>query len=167
MVSTALVESYRDKAGRPRQRLLANLHGEPDTLHALAKLAARRDALRKEKESLAARKVEANRFYEIVTQETLAGRQFSAEKRKEIDRLMRGRERLMKRLDKIDAHLAKIQKDGVVIKKHCSAKPDQILAAVKKFRKKLHDAEMLMLGVEFSRSKMLKEYKAKLRRLSS
>jgi hypothetical protein len=37
-VSTALVESYRDEKGRPRQRLLANLHGEPDTTRALAKL---------------------------------------------------------------------------------------------------------------------------------
>jgi hypothetical protein len=36
-VSTALVESYRDDQGRPRQRLIANLHGEPDPLRALAK----------------------------------------------------------------------------------------------------------------------------------
>ena len=35
-VSTTLVESYRDETGRPRQRVLANLHGEPDTLRALA-----------------------------------------------------------------------------------------------------------------------------------
>jgi hypothetical protein len=40
-VSTALVESYRDAQGRPRQRLLANLHGEPDTLRALARLTVR------------------------------------------------------------------------------------------------------------------------------
>jgi hypothetical protein len=50
-VSTALVESYRDEKGRPRQRLLANLHGEPDTVSALAKLEFKRDALRNERAS--------------------------------------------------------------------------------------------------------------------
>ena len=29
-VSTALVESYRDGQGEPRQRVLVNLHGEPE-----------------------------------------------------------------------------------------------------------------------------------------
>jgi hypothetical protein len=33
-----LVEAYRDAQGRPRQRRLANLHGEPDGLQALARL---------------------------------------------------------------------------------------------------------------------------------
>jgi hypothetical protein len=61
--STALVESYRDGEGRPRQRLLANLHGEPDTLRALAKLAAQRDFLRKEKEASATDVMHANHFY--------------------------------------------------------------------------------------------------------
>ena len=41
-VSTALVESYRDGQGEPRQRVLVNLHGEPDTLRALARLTVRR-----------------------------------------------------------------------------------------------------------------------------
>jgi hypothetical protein len=45
-VSTALVESYRDENGRPRNRLLANLHGEPDTISALAKL----EVMRKHKD---------------------------------------------------------------------------------------------------------------------
>ena len=42
-VSTTLVEAYRDKNDRPRQRILANLHGEPDTLGALAKLTLKRE----------------------------------------------------------------------------------------------------------------------------
>ena len=50
--TTALFEAYRDEEGRPRQRLLANLHGESDTLNALAKLAARRKALRTELDAL-------------------------------------------------------------------------------------------------------------------
>src|SRR5262249_40036481 len=43
----ALVEAYRDGRWPPRQRLLANLHGEPDTLRALARLIFQRAALRK------------------------------------------------------------------------------------------------------------------------
>jgi len=41
-ISTSLVEAYRDAQGRPRQRIIANLHGEPDVTSALAKLAAQR-----------------------------------------------------------------------------------------------------------------------------
>jgi hypothetical protein len=52
-VSTALVESYRDDKGRPRQRLLANLHGEPDIVSALAKLEFRWDNLSKQKDEWA------------------------------------------------------------------------------------------------------------------
>ena len=44
-LSTALVEAYRDAQGRPRQRLIANLHGEPTPLRALAKLIVLRDTL--------------------------------------------------------------------------------------------------------------------------
>ena len=78
LISTALVEAYRNERGQPRQRLLANLHGEPDLLSALAKLAARRDDLRKEQDALAADAVAANQFYEIVTLNTLHGKQYSS-----------------------------------------------------------------------------------------
>ena len=47
---TALVESYRDEQGRPRRRLLTNLHGEPSLLKALAKLTNRRDLWRKNRD---------------------------------------------------------------------------------------------------------------------
>jgi hypothetical protein len=40
-----LIEAYRDKSGRPRQRILANLYGEQDTLRALAKLTIKHDVL--------------------------------------------------------------------------------------------------------------------------
>ena len=52
-VSTTLVEGYRDDGGRPRQRVLANLHGAETTLEALARLAAQRQELRKERAELA------------------------------------------------------------------------------------------------------------------
>jgi len=62
-VSTMLVEAYRDKNGHPRQRILANMHGEPDTLRALAKLAAMREALRQERDWLAQQAADASDWY--------------------------------------------------------------------------------------------------------
>jgi hypothetical protein len=164
--STALVESYRDGEGRPRQRLLANLHGEPDPLRALAKLAAQRDLLRKEKETMAIDQIQANQFYEIVTQKTLHGHRYSAPERKEIDGLMRARERLLKRLAKVEADLATIAKDGAIIKKHCTATPDEIQAAIKAYKQELSEAEAMVLGLEFALKEQMRPAKAKLRRLS-
>jgi hypothetical protein len=163
-ISTALVEAYRDANGRPRQRILANLHGEPDVVSALARLAARRDALRKEQEKLTADRIDADRFYEVVTTKTLAGHQYSATERKEIDRLMRLRDRLLQRLPQIEAELATIQQEGVIIKQHCTASPDKVQAAIRAYQKKAHDAEALMLGTEFSMKQHMRHAKAELRR---
>ena len=165
--STALVESYRDATGRPRQRLLANLHGEPDTLHALAKLAALRDMLRKEKETLAADAVHANTFYETVTQETLHGHRYSASERKEIDGLLRKREKLLRRIAKIERTLAAIEKDGAIIKQHCTAAPDEVQTAIQTFKRKHQDAECLILGMEFAHKQQTREAKAAFRRMST
>jgi hypothetical protein len=165
--TTALIEAYRDERGRPRQRLLANLHGEPDALSALAKLAVRRDDLRKERDTLTADAVDANKFYEIVTLNSLQGKQYSATERKEINTLLRQRERLMARIARVESDLATIQKDGAVIKKHCSATPDEVQAAIRAFKEKFHEAEMMSLGMEFGLREQLKEVKAKLRRLSA
>jgi hypothetical protein len=127
----------------------------------LAKLAARRDALRKEKDELTMDLSSANQFYEIVTANALQGKQYSPSERKEIDALMRQRVRLLARLAKIEIDLAAIQRDGVVIKKHCSATPNQIQAAIKAYKQKQDDAEASVLGMEFA----LHEAKATLRRL--
>jgi hypothetical protein len=165
-VSTALVEAYRDEQGCPRQRLLANLHGQPDTLKALAMLAGQREALRKERERLAADAVYADQFYEGITQNALQGRQYSDTERKEIDGWLRKRERLLKRLAKVDGALAAIARDGVVIKKHCTATSDEIQAAIRAYKEELQNAEALALGAGLSRIMMGREAKAKLRRLS-
>jgi hypothetical protein len=165
-ISTALVEAYRDKQGRPRQRVLANLRGEPEPLKALAKLAAQREALRKEGKVLVAEAEAANQFYEVVTQNALHGFQYSAEQRKEIDDLMRQRERLLKRLAKVEASLAAIEKDGIIIKKHCTASPDEIQAAIRAYKTELRDAEALVFGLELAANDELKRAKAALRRLS-
>jgi hypothetical protein len=135
-------------------------------LSALAKLAARREALRKEQKELTAEALEADEFYGIVTQATLAGHQYSETERKEIDRLMRLRERLMRRLSKVEADLAVIQKDGAVIREHCSATADGIQAAIQAYKQRHRDAEVLVLGMELVQREQLKKERAKLRRLS-
>jgi hypothetical protein len=147
--------------------VLANLHGEPDALSALAKLAARRDALRKEQQALAADAPHAEQFYEIVTTKTLHGHQYSAAERKEIDGLMKDRDRLLKRMAKVEAELAAIQKDGVVIKQHCNATPEDIQKAVRDYKQKVREAEALVLGLEVALGQQRKDAKARLRRLSS
>src|SRR6266511_1927746 len=57
-VSTTLVESYRDDQGRPRERVLANLHGESTTLDALAKLTVQIEELRTHRDELIAAKAD-------------------------------------------------------------------------------------------------------------
>ena len=121
----------------------------------------------RKRDTLTADAVDANKFYEAITLNTLQGRQYSAAERKEIDALMKQRDRLLARIAKVEADLATIQKDGLVIKKHCSATPDQIQTAIKAHKRKQNDAEALVRGMEYGLRESLKEAKAKLRRLRS
>src|SRR5262245_25762544 len=84
-ISTALVQSYRDEHGRPRRRILANMHGEPDTLRALAKLAVMRSRLSKE-------------WDELIAQHTEAYASYSPEEFRETARIRRKLNRLSRRL---------------------------------------------------------------------
>ncbi len=156
-VCTTLVESYRDASGRPRQRILANLHGEATTLEALAKLAALRERLREEKAGLDRDLKDADKFYSWFTTASLDGHKFSAEEKKDIDRLLPARERLIKRAKKVDVTLARIAKDGAAIKKHCDASPAEIQAAIRKYKKALRDSEALAAGTDFARKQVKKE----------
>jgi hypothetical protein len=161
-ISTTLIEAYRDADGRPRQRILASLHGEPDTLCALAKLAAQRAALREEKQALEQDAIAANQVYEVVTQKALQGHQYSAFERQEIDSLMAKRKRLLKRLAQVEAALVTIEKNGAVIKKHCRATAEEIQAAIRAYQERYQEAEALVLNMDLA----LKEAKASLRQLS-
>ncbi len=147
-VSTTLVEAYRDEAGRSRQRVLANLHGADTILEALARLAAQRQELRKERAELAPEVKYAEEFYEVVMTSTAAGHKYSRDERKKIDPLLRARKKLLKRLGKVEALLAQIERDGAIVKKHCGASPEQIQAAIKIFQKELDRARALVLGSE-------------------
>jgi hypothetical protein len=109
--------------------------------------------------------VGANEFYEIVTANTLQGRKYDAAERKEIDDLMAARKRLLKRMAQVETALTVIQRDGAIIKKHCSATPEEIQTAVRAYKEKLTDAEAMVLELELAGAQ-LKEAKAALRRMS-
>ena len=162
-ISTALVEAYRDDQGRPRQRVLANLYGEGSTLDALARLAAHRHGLRQERKQIQPDLKDAEQFHSGWVIAMGDGRSFSPQERRDIDQLLRERKCLLKRVKVIDNQLARIARDGAIIKKHCDASPDEIQTAIKAFQKKLEVAEMLMLGAEFD----LLRAKSRLRQLSA
>ncbi len=155
-VCTTLIESYRDTSGRPRQRILANLYGEATPLEALAKLAAHREQLREEKAGLDQDLKGADNFYRWFTTASLDGQKFSADEKKEIDRLLPERERLIGRAKKVDVTLARIAKDGAAIKKHCNSSSAEIQAAIRKYKKALRDDEMVALAVNFHQKEIKK-----------
>ena len=136
MVSTALVESYWQD-GKLRHRLIANLHGAENLVAALGRLAAEREAVRKERAELELSIPHAEEFYQVITTAVRNGHVWSPDERKEIDRLLRDRKRLLKRVTAIDKQLERIQREGAAIKKHCAATADEIRAETHKHAKKL------------------------------
>jgi formyltetrahydrofolate hydrolase len=147
MLSTALVEAYRDKQGRPRQRLLANLHGEPTELKALAKLIFMMDTLSAERDELAPQveDIMSRRHNERTPDERLV---------------------LTRYVQIVNKQVA-LQKDGVVINQHCTATPDELEAAVQAHAQEARNAASEVLGRSFMHHQELKQAKAKLRRLMS
>ena len=144
-LSTALVEAYRDN-GRPRQRLLANLHGEPTALKALAKLIFMMDTLSAEMDELAP--------------------QVDGIMSKENERTPDER-RVLKRYVQIADTLAALQKDADIIDRHCTVTPDELEAVVQAHAKEAGNAVSEVLGRSYMRHQELKQAKAKLRRLMS
>jgi CO/xanthine dehydrogenase FAD-binding subunit len=84
------------------------LHGEPDVLGAMAKLAARCSALREELEA----KDRPHADYEEVTTRTLQGHRYPSDERREIDQGLRLCKRLIQRMAEIDDQLKVIERDG-------------------------------------------------------
>jgi len=113
-LSTTLVESYRDKSGRPRQRVLANLHGEPDTLRALAKLAAKHDVLLGQREEEHAEPSNRGAGFVLVTERALTEHN--------------------RRLAQIDRQLTAIERDMAALDIHCRASDDEFQQAVQQYR---------------------------------
>ena len=73
----------------------------------------------------------------MITTAVRNGHVWSPDERKEIDRLLRDRKRLLKRMTAIDKQLERIQREGTAIKKHCTATADEIRAEAHKHAKKL------------------------------
>jgi hypothetical protein len=114
-VSTTLIEAYRDESGRPRQRVLANLHGEPDTLRALAKLALMHDALLEQREEERAESSNRGAGFVLVTERALTEHN--------------------RHMVQIDRQLAAIERDMAAINKHCTASDDEFEEAVQRYKK--------------------------------
>jgi len=136
VISTALVESYRQD-GKIRHRLIANLHGAESLVAAVGRLAAEREAVRKERAELESSIPHAEEFYQVITTAVRNGHVWSPDDRKEIDRLLRDRKRLLRRMTAIDKQLERIQREDAAIKKHCTASADEIRAEANKHAKKL------------------------------
>jgi hypothetical protein len=105
-VTTALVESYCDAQGRPRQRLLVSLHGEPVTLRALARLAVQRTSLLAERKGLTSGKAIDEWTGEVIDPRTAR--------------------RVIKF---IDTKLAALAREQVILEQHCTATSKQVQAA--------------------------------------
>jgi hypothetical protein len=145
-ISTTLVEAYRDDAGRPRQRILANLHGEPDLLSALGKLTAMRWTLLDQLE-------EPLEFFED-RREPTKGTGF-------VLHTARAVAKRNSRVAQINRHLDLIERDMAVIGKHCAASDKQIRAAAEAHKKRF----LAALGKRMALGGATREADAKLRRL--
>ncbi len=152
-VSTTLVESYRDAEGRPRQRVLANMHGEETTLAALAKIAAMRDRLRKEKADLDNDQTQFRPTYESWMQAIGTGCSLTKTEKRTCDKVVKIWKTMQKRPGEIKNRIAKLNREGAAIKKHCAASADEIQTAIRAHKKQIEKAEALMMFNEFSTAK--------------
>jgi hypothetical protein len=130
-VSTTLVESYRDESGRPRQRVLANLHGEPDLLRALAKLAVMHDVLSKQLEEEQAESSKEGAGFVLVTERALT--------------------EYNHRIVQIDRQLAAIERDVAAINEHCTASDDEFQEAAQRYRREYCEAFERAMGLAMAR----------------
>jgi hypothetical protein len=133
-VSTTLVESYRDETGRPRQRILANLHGEPDLARALAKLAVMHRVLLGQWEEERAEPSNTGTGFVLVTERALT--------------------EYNHRIEQIDRRLAVIERDMAVINEHCSASDDEFQEAVQRYRREYCEAFERAMGLAVMRKQL-------------
>ena len=162
-LSAALVEPYRDKNGKPRQRVLANLYGCETTLEALAKLSAQRQRLRQEREQIHAMLASTSEWATVainVGADPARAKQLgvSAKEYRELSRLMKDRKKAKARLARIEALLKRVQTDGASIRKHVDATKQEIQQAIKDYQERLDKAEKMIQGIDFSVSMAKREF---------
>ena len=153
-LSTALVEPYRNSAGKPRQRVLANLYGCETALEALAKLSAQRRRLRQERKEIETMRAKTAEWAAVAVRlATDPGEAkrigMTTEDYRDLNRVMTNRKRAQARVDRIDGLLSRIQKDGAVIRKHVDASEQEIQQAIKDYHERLDKAEKMIMGSEF------------------
>jgi hypothetical protein len=129
-LSTALVESYRDEQGRPRQRHLANLHGELTPLEALAKLALSHDLLLGGREEEHAEPSHSGAGFVLIPERALIEHN--------------------RRMLQIERQLAVIERDMAAINKHCTASDDEFEEAVQCYRKEYCELFERAAGLTFA-----------------
>ena len=157
-VSTALVNSYRD-GGKVRHRLIANLHGAETLAIALGQLAAERDRLRKERAKQepdleAVRWVHKTMFLADLAGDRYGGFDMEKTSPQEINSRYREAGKILKRVAEMNSRLDQIQREGVAIKKHCTASKVEIRAEAEKHAKHLHERDALEMFDKFRRSKI-------------
>lgn len=113
-ISTTLIEAYRDEHGRPRQRVLANLYGEPDTLRALAKLVLKRDVLLEQREEEHAEPSKSGAGFVLITERALTQHN--------------------RHIAQIDRQLATMERDMAAISTHCTASDDEFQDAMQRYK---------------------------------
>ena len=153
VVSTALVEAYRS-GGKPKHRIIANLHGATTLAEAVGRLAAKRDRLKKERAALAADEPHVRELLQAVHENTyVRGITYTGDELRKVKRLQRQANRLLRRLPEIDAEIDQINIEGGMIKKHCIATADEIRAEAAKYVKQFDDDEARELAVKIMGSK--------------
>jgi hypothetical protein len=130
-VSATLVEAYRNENGLPRQRTLANLHGEPDTLRALAKLAALHDILLSEEQNEGAEPAKEGAGFVMITDRALT--------------------KHSRRIAQINRQLAAIEREMAVISEHCTASDDALQEAVQRYKEDCCRAFEQVMGLGLAR----------------
>jgi hypothetical protein len=130
IMSTTLIEAYRDENGLPRQRVLANLHGETNTLRALAKLAVMHDMLSRERNQGAEPAQEGPGFVLITSRASAKHDHHIAQ---------------------IDRRLAAIEQEMAVIREHCTASDDAFQKACRHYNEDCRRAVERVMGLSHER----------------
>ncbi len=128
-IVTTLVESYRDDQGRPRQRVLANLHGADSADHALARLSAVRSRLKKELVEVEKEAVQVRAFQAGVAIKGFG--HLTREELREVLSLNRAGNRILEREKRLKTAMKATQRDGSKLQRFRTWDDAAMQAAIK------------------------------------
>jgi multidrug efflux pump subunit AcrA (membrane-fusion protein) len=139
------------------------MHGEKTALAALAKVAAMRASLREEKADLDKAQAQLEPIYEDWMQAIGTGCRLTKANRRKCDKVVKMRKTMQKRTAEIETRLAKLNRDGAEIKKHCTSSDDEIQAEIRAYRQRAAEVQSEAAATEF----MASEQRKNLRRVLS